>query len=89
MIPKLGNLALPTKYYCIQMKPLIVNLYGRVLSNRLLLWVNDEQTAFQKGTGTIDLLHIIIALVKINKAMLNVSFFDLSKAFDHVSSKLW
>ena len=90
MIPKLGNLALPTNYRGIQMQPLIANLYDRVLSNRLLQWVkiNDEQTAFQKGKGTIDqifMLRIIIALVKINKATLYVGFFDLSKAFDRVS----
>ena len=40
----------------------------------------------KKGTiGQIFLLHIIIALVKINKATLYVGFFDFSKAFDCVS----
>ena len=90
VIPKFGNLSLPTNYRGIQMQPLIANLYDRVLANRLMQWVkiNDEQTAFQKGKGTIDqifLLRIIIALTKYHKVSLYIGFFDLSKAFDRVS----
>ena len=90
VIPKIGNLSLPTNYRGIQIQPLIANLYDRVLSNRLLQWmkINHEQTAFQKGKGTIDqifFLRIIIALVKVNKATIYIGFFDLSKAFDRVS----
>ena len=93
VIPKIGNLALPTNYRGIQLQPLLANLYDRILSNRLLEWVkiNNEQTAFQKGKGTIDhifILRIIIALVKLNNATLYIGFFDLSKAFDRVSMYL-
>ena len=90
VIPKLGNLSLPTNYRGIQLQPLLAKLYDRVLANRLLLWVkiNDEQAAFQKGKGTIDqifLLRIIIALIKLNNSTLYIGFFDLSKAFHRVS----
>ena len=90
VIPKFGNLSLPTNCRGIQMELLIANLYDRVLANKLIQWVkiNDEQTAFQKSKVTLDqilLLRIIIALAKYNKATLYVDFFDLSKAFDRVS----
>ena len=93
VIPKSGNLSLPTNYRGIQMQPLLANLYDRVLANRLIQWVkiNDEQTAFQKGKGTIDqifILRVIIALMKYNKCNLYIGFFDLSKAFDRVSRLL-
>ena len=92
-IPKTGNLLLPTNYRGIQMQPLLANLYDRVITNRLLRWVkvHDEQTAFQKGKGTIDqifLLRLIISLIKYNKMTLYIGFFDLSKAFDRVSRYL-
>ena len=46
---------------------------------------------FQKGKSTIDqifLLRIIISLIKANKKVLYIGFFDLSKAFDRVSRYL-
>ena len=72
-IPKFGNLALPTNYRGIQMQPLLAVLYDRILAQRLLRWVriNDEQTAFQKGKGTIDqifMLRLLIGLAKFYKA---------------------
>ena len=68
LIPKAGNLSLPTNYRGIQMQPLLAVLYDRILTQRLIRWVkiSDEQTAFQKGKGTIDqifLLRIIIGIV--------------------------
>ena len=93
VIPKIGNLSLPTNYRGIQMQPLLANLYDRILANRLIQWVkiSDEQTAFQKGKGTLDqifILRIIIALIKYKKLTLYIGFFDLSKAFDRVSRYL-
>ena len=72
------------------MQPLLSNLYDKILSNRLLLWVkiSPEQTAFQKGKGTIDqifLLRLIVGLAKYYNTPLYIGFFDLSKAFDRVS----
>ena len=71
------------------MQPLLANLYDRIIANRLIKWVkiNPEQTAFQKGKGTVDhifLLRLIIGLIKYNK-ITYIGFFDLSKAFDKVS----
>ena len=69
------------------MQPLMANLYDRIITNRLLMWVkvNPEQTAFQKGKGTMDQLRLIINLIKHHKMTLYIGFFDLSKAFDRVS----
>ena len=90
VIPKVGNLRLPSNYRGIQMQPLLSILYDKILSNRLLLWVkiSPEQTAFQKGKGTIDqifLLRLIVGLAKYYNTPLYIGFFDLSKAFDRVS----
>ena len=86
----MGNLRLVTNNRGIQMQPLFALLYDRILSLRLIAWakVNPEQTAFQKGKGTLDqvfTLKIIIALAKRYRKTLFVGFFDLSKAFDKVS----
>ena len=75
------------------MQPLFANLFDKILSNRLIRWVkvNDEQTAFQKGKGTLDqifILRIIIELIKYKNMTLYIAFFDLSKAFDRVSRYL-
>ena len=93
LIPKTGNLRLPSNYRGIQMQPMIANLYDKIITNRLLKWVkiNNEQTAFQKGKSTIDhifLLRLIIALIKHQKKTLYIGFFDLSEAFDRVSCYL-
>ena len=92
-IPKKGNLRLATNYRGIQLQPLIATLYDRILNNRLQLWANfsPEQSAFQKGKGTLDqifLLRTVISLVKHSKAPLFIGFFDLAKAFDKVSRTL-
>ena len=89
-IPKAGNLRLPENYRGIQMQPMFTNLFDRIICNRLirLAKINDEQTAFQKGKGTIDqifLLRTIISIIKENNTPLYIGFFDLSKAFDRVS----
>ena len=57
------------------MQPMLANLYDRIITNRLLQWVkiNPEQTAFQKGKGTMDqivLLRLIINLIKHHKMTL-------------------
>ena len=93
LIPKAGNLRLPTNFRGIQMQPLFANLFDRIVGNRLMQWIkiSDEQTAFQKGKGTLDqlfILRIIIALIKYHKMTLYIGFFDLSKAFDRVSRYL-
>ena len=72
------------------MQALLANLYDRIITNRLHQWVkiNPEQTAFQKGKGTMDqifLLRLIINLIKHHKMTSCIDFFDLSKAFDRVS----
>ena len=86
VIPKSGNLLLPKNYRGISMQPLFANLYDRIIANRLMKWVkiNPEQTAFQKGKGTVDqifLLRLIIGLIKYNKRTLNIGLFDLSKIY--------
>ena len=90
VIPKSGNLLLPKNYRAISMQTLFANLYDQIIANRLMKWVkiNPEQTAFQKGKGTVDqifLLRLIIGLIKYNKRTLYIGFFDLSKAFEKVS----
>ena len=89
-IPKKGNLLLVTNFRGIQMQPLLALLYDRIIASRLISWakVSPEQTAFQKGKGTLDqifLLRVIIALAKRHKKSLYVGLFDLSKTFDKVS----
>ena len=93
VIPKSGSLLLPKNYRRISMQQLVANLYDRIIANRLMKWVkiNPEQTAFQKGKGTVDqifLLSLIIGLIKDNKmtyTYIYIGFFDLSKAFDKVA----
>ena len=92
-IPKAGNIRQSDNYRGIEMQPLLANVYDRILCNRLIRWakISEEQTAFQKGKSTIDqifLLRIIISLIKANKKVLYIGFFDLSKAFDRVSRYL-
>ncbi len=92
-LPKSGNLRLSDNYRGIQMLPLLAVVFDRIICNRLIKWakINFEQTAFQKGKGTVDqmfLLRVIISLVKANGKKLYVGFFDLSKAFDRVSRYL-
>ena len=69
LIPKTGNLRLPTNFRGIQMQPLFANLFDRILSNRLICWVkvNDEQTAFQKGKGTLDQIFILCIIIELIK----------------------
>ena len=89
-IPKTGNLMLPINYRGIQMQPLFALLYDRIITDRLINWakISHEQTAFQKGKGTLNhifTMRVLIALCKRYKKTLYVGFFDLSKAFDKVS----
>ena len=89
-IPKKGNLLLSSNYRGIQVQPLLGLLYDRILANRLIEWakISDEQTAFQKGKGTLNhifTLRILMALSKRYKRSIYIGFFDLSKAFDKVS----
>ena len=75
------------------MQPLLGLLYDRIIALRLIAWakINSEQTAFQKGKGTLDqifTLRVVIALAKRYHKPLFLGFFDLSKAFDKVSRVL-
>ena len=49
-IPKSGNYLLPTNFRGIQMQPLMANLYDRIITNRLLMWVkiNQNKPPFRK-----------------------------------------
>ena len=92
-IPKTGNLSLPTNFRGIQIQPLFAVLYDRIIGNRLISWAKIcyEQTAFQKGKGTLNQIftvRLLIALTKRYKRTLYIGFFDLSKAFDKVSRVL-
>ena len=92
-LPKSGNLRLSDNYRGIQMLPLLAVVFDRIICNRLIQWakINFEQTAFQKGKGTIDqifLMRVIIDFLKVNGVVLYAGFFDLSKAFDRVSRYL-
>ena len=54
-IPKKGNLSLPQNYSGIQIMPLLACVFDRIIALRLIGWmkVSPEQTAFQKGKGTL------------------------------------
>ena len=93
LIPKTGDLRLPNNYRGIQIQPLFSSLFDKIISNRLIMWtkVNDEQTAFQKGKGTLNqifILRCITALAIYTQITSYIGFFDLSKAFDRVSRYL-
>ena len=68
LIPKTGNLALPTNYRGVQMMNSSASLFDRIITNRLKLWpnFNIDQTAFQKGKST--LLHILNVRILIEVA---------------------
>ena len=89
-IPKVGNLMISSNYRGIQVQPLFGLLYDRIIANRITEWasINPEQSAFQKGKGTLNhifTLRLLIALAKRYNKPLYIGFFDLSKAFDKVS----
>ena len=68
----------------------IASIYDRVIGVRLLQWlpVSDEQTAYQRGKSTafhVLTIRIIIELAKKLKMVVYFGFFDIQKAFDHVS----
>ena len=86
-LPKKGDLSLMKNYRGIQMQPLLSLLYDRIITKRLTLWAkfNTEQSAFQKGKGTLDqifLLRTVRPLAKNNKSPLYIGFYNLEKAFD-------
>ena len=89
IIPKKGNLMLPKNYRGVQMMKSLACLYGRIIANRLRLWIrfNVDQTAFQKGKSTllhIFTLRILIEIVKKKIIALYIGSMDIEKAFDHV-----
>lgn len=92
-IPKSGNLSIATNFRGIQMMKSIACLYDRVINCRLLSWirVSDEQTAYQKGKSILIHLftmRLLIELAKSCNITLYIGFFDIAKAFDHVSRYL-
>ena len=68
-LPKKGNLSMPSNYRVIQCSKLLTNLYDRIIANRLLKWapISYEQTAYQKGRGTIDQLFLLRLILEIAK----------------------
>ena len=92
-LSKKGDLSLMKNFRGIQMQPLLALLYDRIIANRLTLWAkfNPEQSAFQKGKGTLNQifsLRTVISLAKAYKSSLYIGFYDLEKAFDKVSRVL-
>ena len=68
-------------------------LFDRIITKRLSIWicVSEEQSAYQKGKSTLNHLFtfkIIIALARKSNMDLCIGFFDIAKAFDHVSRYL-
>ena len=89
LIPKKGNLKLPKNFRGIQMLKTFANLYDRIITNRLKLWLpfHDNQTAFQKLKSTllhIFTLRVLIFIVKRKKKKLFIGSMDIEKAFDIV-----
>ena len=92
-ITKKGNLSEPSNFRGIQMMSVIACLCDKILAARLQLWitVSDEQTAYQKGKSVLNnifTLRLLIELAKVCDVTLYIGFFDIAKAFDHVSRYL-
>ena len=92
-IPKSGNLSIATNFRGIQMMRSLACLYDRVVNSRLLSWisVSEVQTAYQKGKSILIHLftvRLLIELAKSQNITLYIGFFDIAKAFDHVSRYL-
>ena len=90
VIPKKGDMQLPKNYRGIQMLRAVSSLYDRLITNRIHKWmyVEPEQSAFQKGKSAIIQIFIIRILIEMAKKMnltLYIAFVDLEKAFDKVS----
>ena len=71
----------------------IACLYDRILNSRLLSWIqtSDEQTAYKKFKSILNHLFTMRLLIELAKACdvtLYIGFFDIAKAFDHVSRYL-
>ena len=89
-IEKKGDLSKTFNYRGIQMMQAVACVYDRILGMRLLQWlpVSDEQTAYQKGKSTalhILTIRVISQLAKKLNITVYLGFFDIQKAFDHVS----
>ena len=89
-IEKKGNLSRTCNYRGIQMMQAIACIYDRIIGIRLLQWlpVSDEQTAYQRGKSTVFhklTIRIIVELAMKLKTTIYLVFFDIQKAFDHVS----
>lgn len=88
-IPKKGDLSIPKNYRIIQCQKMFANLFDRLISNRLKLWINieEEQSAYLKGKSTLDpifSIRLIIDIFKKKNKKLFILFIDLSNAFDNV-----
>ena len=82
---------LPKNYRGIQMMKSLACLYDRIIANRLKLWLNANQSAFQKGKSTlihIFTLRILIEIIKKKNLTLYIASIDIEKAFDHVPRSL-
>ena len=92
-IPKSGDLSIATNFRGIQMMKSLACLYDRIVNTRLLAWirVSDVQTAYQKGKSILIHLFTVRLLIELAKSCditLYIGFFDIAKAFDHVSRLL-
>ena len=89
-IPKIQGTLNPGDFRPITVGPIIGRLFHRVLSRRMLTYwpLSNRQKAFRQGDGLADNIWLVKAIIKKKreqKQRLNLTFIDVSKAFDSVS----
>ena len=89
-IPKKQGTLNPGDFRPITVGPIIGRLFHRVLSRRMLTYwpLSNRQKAFWHGDGLADNIWLVKSIIKKKreqKQRLNLTFIDVSKAFDSVS----
>ena len=96
-VPKSGDLSNPNNYRPIVLVSVLSKLFTSILTNRLLLWAEEEeklianQFGFRPGRSTTDaifVLHGIICHTLQNKGKLYSAFVDFRKAFDKLDRRI-
>lgn len=89
-IPKVKGTTEPSEFRPITVSPLMSRLFHRVLNKRMsLFWpLSTRQKAFQSGDGLADNIWLVKSLItksRQERKKINMTFVDVSKAFDSVS----